>query len=173
MTVANITFNHSSFATKESNMVMYSDDIYEEWINILEKYQASTARGGRQPSITTFSCLRGLEEVDVKLLQQELIEGKICLVKQTSQGDMLDLSTRATNLKLTKPSLHGMNVSLIIKLQMRYTHLSSPVVSNGYISSCTKQRRHQQFQKLPRGMCNGSFHKIMVHPECSLAYHGP
>lgn len=66
--VANITFNHNSFATRESHMVMYEDDIYDQWINILEKHQASTTRGC-QPSITTFICLRGLEDNDVRLIQ--------------------------------------------------------------------------------------------------------
>ena len=89
--MANITFNHTSFATKEAHMVMYKDDIYEEWINILEKHQASAARG-RQPSITTFRCLQGLEDDDVRLLQRELIEEKICLVKQPREEGILDLS---------------------------------------------------------------------------------
>ena len=61
-------------------MVMYANDIYDQWINILEKHQASAARG-RQPSLTTFRCLRGLEDNDVRLLHQEVMEEKICLVK--------------------------------------------------------------------------------------------
>lgn len=99
--VANITFNHNSFAAKESHMVMYEDEIYDQWINILEKHQASAARG-RQPSITTFRCLRGLQDADVQLLQRELIEGKIFLLKHPQQQEVLDLFTRATNLKQTK-----------------------------------------------------------------------
>ncbi|MCO5614410.1 hypothetical protein L7F22_068691 [Adiantum nelumboides] len=99
--VANITFNHSSFANREAHMVMYPEDIYEQWITILENHQASFARG-RQPSITTFRCLHGLEDEDVKLLQQELKEEKICLVKQPHQSNKLDLSARATNIKQTK-----------------------------------------------------------------------
>ncbi|MCO5546609.1 hypothetical protein L7F22_000039 [Adiantum nelumboides] len=99
--VANITFNHSSFANREAHMVMYPEDIYEQWIPILENHQASFARG-RQPSITTFRCLRGLEDEDVKVLQQELKEEMICLVKQPHQPDMLDLFARATNIKQTK-----------------------------------------------------------------------
>ncbi|MCO5581795.1 hypothetical protein L7F22_035684 [Adiantum nelumboides] len=102
--VANITFNHSSFANREAHMVMYPEDIYEQWITILENHQASFARG-RQPSITTFRCLRGLEDEDVKLSQQELKEKKICLVKQPHQPDMLDLSARATNIKQTKHAI--------------------------------------------------------------------
>ena len=82
-------------------MVMYKDDIYEQWIYILEKHQASIDRG-RQPSITTFRCLRGLEDDDVRVLQHELIEEKICLVKQPNQDDMLDLFSRATKMKQTK-----------------------------------------------------------------------
>lgn len=101
MKVANITFNHNSFATREGHMVMYEDDIYDEWINILEKHHESATRG-RQPSITTFRCLRGLEDNDVRLLQRELIEEKICLVKQPHQEGMLDLFARATNIKQTK-----------------------------------------------------------------------
>ncbi|MCO5566848.1 hypothetical protein L7F22_020530 [Adiantum nelumboides] len=105
--VANITFNHSSFANREAHMVMYPEDIYEQWITILENHQASFARGC-QPSITTFRCLRGLEDDDVKVLQQELKEEKICLVKQPHQLDMLDLSARATNIKQTKVFLAEM-----------------------------------------------------------------
>ena len=102
VTVANITFNHHSFATREAHMLMYADDIYDQWINILEKHQASTTRG-RQPSITTFRCLRGLEDDDVRLPQQELLEDKICLVKQPNQEkDLPDLLSRATNIKQTK-----------------------------------------------------------------------
>ena len=100
--VANITFNHHSFATREAHMVMYADDIYDQWINILEKHQASTTHG-HQPSITTFRCLRGLEDDDVRLLQQELLEDKICLVKQPNQEkDLLDLFSHPTNVKETK-----------------------------------------------------------------------
>ncbi|MCO5562327.1 hypothetical protein L7F22_015953 [Adiantum nelumboides] len=99
--VANITFNHSSFANREAHMVMHSEDIYEQWIFILENHQASFARG-RQPSIATFRCLCGLEDEDVKLLQQEVKEEKIFLVKQPHQPNMLDLSARATNIKQTK-----------------------------------------------------------------------
>ncbi|MCO5603473.1 hypothetical protein L7F22_057623 [Adiantum nelumboides] len=105
--VANITFNHSSFANREAHMVMYPEDIYEQWITILENHQASFARG-RQSSITTFRCLRGLKDEDVKVLQQELKEEKICLVKQPHQPDMLDLSARATNIKQTKVFLAEM-----------------------------------------------------------------
>ncbi|MCO5598289.1 hypothetical protein L7F22_052381 [Adiantum nelumboides] len=88
-------------------MVMYPNDIYEEWIKILEKHQASSARGC-QPSITTSRCLQGLEDDDVKLLQKELLEEKISLVKQPHQPDMLDLSARATNIKQTKAFLAEM-----------------------------------------------------------------
>ncbi|MCO5556895.1 hypothetical protein L7F22_053629 [Adiantum nelumboides] len=38
--VANITLNHSSFANREAHMVMYPEDIYEQWITILENHQA-------------------------------------------------------------------------------------------------------------------------------------
>ncbi|MCO5584332.1 hypothetical protein L7F22_038256 [Adiantum nelumboides] len=88
-------------------MVMYPEDIYEQWIIILENHQASFARGC-QPSITTFRCLCSLEDEDVKVLQQELKEEKICLVKQPHQSDMLDLSARATNIKQTKVFLAEM-----------------------------------------------------------------
>lgn len=99
---ANIIFNHNSFPQKESHIVMYPDDIYDQWINILEKHQASPARG-RQLNTTTFRCLRGLEDDDVWLLQCELIEEKISLVKQPHQQEgMLDLLARATNIKQTK-----------------------------------------------------------------------
>ena len=83
-------------------MLMYADDIYDQWINILEKHQASTTRGC-QPSITTFKCLRGLEDDDVRLLQQELLKDKICLVKQPNQEkDMPNPFSRAANIKQTK-----------------------------------------------------------------------
>ena len=89
----NITFIHHSFATREAHMLMYADDIYDQWINILEKHPASTTRG-RQPSITTFRCLKGLEDEDIRLLQQELLEDKIFLVKQPDQEE--ELSTLGT-----------------------------------------------------------------------------
>ena len=102
VTVANITFNHHSFATREAHMLIYADDIYDQWINILEKHQASTTRGC-QPSITTFRCLRGLEDDDVRLLQQELLKDKIFLVKQPHQEkDLPNILSCATNMKHTK-----------------------------------------------------------------------
>ncbi|MCO5610290.1 hypothetical protein L7F22_064526 [Adiantum nelumboides] len=120
--VANITFNHSSFANRESHMVMYPEDIYEQWITILENHQASFARG-RQPSITTFRCLCGLEDEDVKLLQQELKEEKICLVKQPHQPDMLDLSARATNINKQRIA-HQPSKFVIVGL-VKYQHAAS------------------------------------------------
>ena len=98
---AKITFNTVSFATKDAHMVMYEDEIYDQWIHILEKHHTS-AICGRQPGISTFRCLRGLEDKDVSLLQVELLEGKISLVKQANQGDMLDITARSMEIKQTK-----------------------------------------------------------------------
>ena len=99
--MAKITFNSVSFATKDAHMVMYNNEIYDQWIHILEKHPTSTARG-RQPGISAFRCLRGLEDKDVMLLQAELLEGTISLVKQANQGDMLDLNARSMEIKQTK-----------------------------------------------------------------------
>ena len=92
--VAKITFNSVSFATKDAHMVMYNHEIYDQWIHILEKHPTSTACG-RQPGISAFICLCGLEYKDVMLLQVELLEGTISLAKQENQGYMLDINTHS------------------------------------------------------------------------------
>lgn len=98
--MAKITFNTSTFATRDAHMVLYESDIYEGWIQILERQRAMAS--GRQPSITVFRCLRGLADEEIKIIQTELLEDKIVLVKQNNQNNIVDIITRSKELKQTK-----------------------------------------------------------------------
>ena len=95
--VAKITFNNQTFATRDVHMVLYDEKIYDVWISILQKQLRVP---GRQPTISMFRCLRGLEDTDVSTIQDELIEGKIFLIKSPDHRDIMDLEERSKQTKV-------------------------------------------------------------------------
>lgn len=99
VSVAKITFNNQTFATRDAHMVLYDEEIYDVWISILEKQLQVP---GRQPTISMFRCLRGLDDSDVKTIQEDLIEGKTFLIKSPEHKDIMDLEERSKNIKRTK-----------------------------------------------------------------------
>lgn len=97
--VAKITFNNQNFATRDAHMVLYDEKIYDVWISILQKQLRVP---GRQPTISMFRCLRTLEDTDVCTIQDELMEGKIFLIKSPDHRDIMDLEERSKYMKRTK-----------------------------------------------------------------------
>ena len=98
--MAKITSNISTFGTHDAYMVLHEPDIYEGWIEILEKQCATTSQ--QQPNISIFQCLQGLADEDVKIIKGELLEDKIVLVKQANQHNTIDITARAKEIKQTK-----------------------------------------------------------------------
>ena len=81
----------SNFATKDTHMVTYDDDIYERWISILKSVSKGDLEG-RQPTITYLRCLLGLDDECVQKIQEEIETGETVLFKSRQDKGIIDMS---------------------------------------------------------------------------------
>ena len=77
ISIANVSMG-SNFATKDTHVVTYDDDICERWISIL-RYVSKGDLEGHQPTIKYLRCLLGLDDESVRKIQEEIKTGEIVL----------------------------------------------------------------------------------------------
>ena len=74
-------------------MVTYSDPIYDSWLQIIERQEEEN----KKPPTTVFRYLCGLEESEVKNIQDEIKYGKILLSKTAKDGQARQIDSRCTS----------------------------------------------------------------------------
>lgn len=87
-----------SFISKQAHMVVYSEDIFKDWLEIIQELEKKNKR----PGVTVFRCLAGLDEEEVKQVQAEIKSGSIVLSKGTKDEDVIDMPEYVKQLKQDK-----------------------------------------------------------------------
>ncbi len=85
----------ASFISKQSHMVIYSDEVFKGWLEIIEMQN-------KKPTATVFRCLAGLDEEEVKQIQSKIRSGQIVVSKGTKDVDLIDKPEHVKQLKQDK-----------------------------------------------------------------------
>ena len=84
-----------SFISKQSHMVICSNEIFKGWLEIIKKQT-------KKPSAATFRCLAGLDDLEVKQIQAKIQSRQILLSKGVKDADVNDMAERIKQLKQDK-----------------------------------------------------------------------
>ena len=87
-----------SFISKQAHMVVYSEEVFKGWLEIIQELE----KKNKKPGVTVFRCLAGLEEEEVKQIQEKIRSGSIVLSKGTKDGDVIDMADHVKQLKQDK-----------------------------------------------------------------------
>lgn len=88
----------AAFLAKQGHMVTYSDEVYNVWLDIIKGLEEGTIEG-RKPNATHFRCLSGLDEDNVKKIQDAIKAKEIVLVKGPKDIDTKDMAEFVRQLK--------------------------------------------------------------------------
>ena len=92
------TYVGAAFLAKQGHMVTYSDEVYNVWLDIIKGLEEGTMEG-RKPNATHFRCLSGLDEDNVKKIQDAIKAKEIVLVKGPKDIDTKDMAEFVRQLK--------------------------------------------------------------------------
>ena len=77
------------FAQKQAHMVTCSEEVFQEWVNIIKDVDQGKLPG-RKPNQTHFRCLAGLEETEIRKIQSELKSTLIVLSNDAATKEKVD-----------------------------------------------------------------------------------
>ena len=77
----------ASFISKQSHMVIYSDEVFKGWLQIIQMQN-------KKPTATVFRCLAGLNEEEVKQIQSKIRFEHIVLSKSAKDVHLIDMPER-------------------------------------------------------------------------------
>ena len=88
------------FASRDTHMICCSEVLFKRWIDILQNH--SRDNFGRQPTISMFRCLQGLDDESIEVIQSELESKNLVVARSKGEVNIMEMAERARRIKEDK-----------------------------------------------------------------------